>query len=74
MATQDLIIFEPTTSQEADVLKAFAKALKIKFEIAKRKEENTEIIQDLNEAVFELNLVKKGKTKARNARELIDEL
>ena len=34
MAAQDIIIFEPSTSEEAEALKAFGRALKLKFKIA----------------------------------------
>lgn len=34
MAAQDLIIFEPNSSEETDALIAFGKALKLKFKIA----------------------------------------
>ena len=34
MATQDIIIFEPSTSEETEALKAFGTALKLKFKIA----------------------------------------
>ena len=34
MQTQDIIIFEPSTSEESEALKAFGKALKLKFKIA----------------------------------------
>ena len=34
MATQDIIIFEPTSIEETDALIAFGKALKLKFKIA----------------------------------------
>lgn len=34
MATQDIIIFEPSTSEESEALKAFGKALKLKFKVA----------------------------------------
>jgi hypothetical protein len=33
-----------------------------------------ELIQDIREAVEELNLIKRGKMDARNAEDLIDEL
>lgn len=72
MPTQDIFIIEPNTSEEANALKAFAKALKLKFQIS-RKDKN-EILQDLQDAVKELNLVKKGETKARDAQELLNEL
>lgn len=34
MAAQDIIIFEPSTSEELEALKAFGKALKLKFKVA----------------------------------------
>ncbi|QOW09464.1 hypothetical protein Q73A0000_03330 [Kaistella flava (ex Peng et al. 2021)] len=34
MAAQDIIIFEPSTSEESEALKAFGKALKLKFKVA----------------------------------------
>lgn len=72
MPTQEIFIIEPNTSEEANALKAFAKALKLKFQISKK--EKNEILQDLQDAVKELNLVKKGETKARDAQELLNEL
>ena len=36
--------------------------------------EKAEVMQDIMEAVQELNLVKKGKLKSRNAEDLINEL
>lgn len=72
MPTQDIFIIEPNTSEEADALKAFAKALKLKFQISKKGK--NEILEDLHDAVKELNLVKKGETKARDAKELLNEL
>lgn len=74
MPTQDIFIFEPKTTEEAKALKAFAKALKLKFEISKNKTHETEVLSDLKDAVNELNLVKRGKVKARNAREVLNEL
>lgn len=37
-------------------------------------DEKALLIQEINEAVKELNLVKEGKLKARPAKELLDEL
>jgi hypothetical protein len=36
MQTQDIFIIEPNTSEEANALKAFAKALKLKFEVTEK--------------------------------------
>lgn len=74
MPTQEIFIIEPSTSEEADALKAFVQALKLKFRISKNTAENNEVFFDLYEAVTELNLVKKGKIKARDAKELLNEL
>lgn len=37
-------------------------------------DEKALLIQEIKESVAELNLVKKGKLKAKSARELLDEL
>ena len=37
MQTNDIFIFEPATTEQADALKAFGKALKLKFEIKDKK-------------------------------------
>jgi len=74
MSSKDIFIITPSTSEEADALKAFIKALKLKFQIAKSEKAKNEILSDLSEAIKELNLVKKGKAKARDAKELLDEL
>jgi len=53
-------------------------ALKIKFkglvEVEIGKQTNEEILLGLKQAVEEMNLVKKGKLKARAAKELLNEL
>jgi len=53
-------------------------ALKIKFkglvEVELGEQTNEEILLGLKQAVEEMNLVKKGKLKARPAKELLNEL
>jgi hypothetical protein len=53
-------------------------ALKIKFkglqEIELGEQTKEEILQGLKQAVEEMNLIKKGKLKARPAKELLNEL
>ena len=65
MTTQEIYIVEPSTSEEAKALKAFAKALKMK--ITRQNTENTDSTDDvkasLKQAVTELNLIKEGKLK-----------
>ena len=47
MKTENLIIFHPSNKQEIEALKAFAKALNIKFEISKEKPYNTEFVEKI---------------------------
>jgi len=53
-------------------------ALKIKFkglvEVGLDEQTNEEILLGLKQAVEEMNLLKKGKLKARSAKELLNEL
>jgi len=53
-------------------------ALKIKFkglvEVELDEQTNEEILLGLKQAVEEMNLLKKGKLKARSAKELLNEL
>lgn len=49
MATQDIFIFKPDTSEQAEALKAFAKALKLKFEI-KESPYNQEFVTKIEES------------------------
>lgn len=74
MSSKDIFIITPSTSEEANALMAFIKALKLKFQIAKSEKAQNEILSDLSDAIEELNLVKNGKAKARDAKELLDEL
>lgn len=57
--------------QEWEILKSKFKGLEDE-ELAEQSKE--EILQGLQQAVEELNLVKQGKLKARNAKDLLDEL
>lgn len=68
MTTHEIYIIEPSTSEEAKALKAFAKALKMK--ITKK----TDIKTELSEAIDNLNLIKEGKLEAKPARTLLNEL
>jgi len=57
--------------QEWEALKSKFKGLE-EVELADQSKE--EILQGLQQAVEELNLVKQGKLKAKDARELLNEL
>lgn len=56
METNNLIIFHPSTKEEIAALKAFAKALKIKFEVA-------------NDKTYDPEFVKKIQKSRKQARE-----
>lgn len=75
MTTQEIYIVEPSTSEEAKALKAFAKALKMKITRQNTETDSTEDVKaSLKQAVTELNLIKEGKLKGISAKELLDEL
>ena len=42
--------------------------------VKKLSDEKAEVLSDVKESIYELNLIKKGKLKGIPARELIDEL
>jgi hypothetical protein len=45
MFTEDVFIIHPATTEESDALKAFATALKIKFEVTKEKTYNPAFVE-----------------------------
>jgi uncharacterized membrane protein (DUF106 family) len=59
MKADNLVIFHPSNKEELEALKAFAKALKIKFEIAKEKEYDKGFVEKIQESRKQ---VKEGKT------------
>ncbi|MBX9784776.1 MAG: hypothetical protein K2X48_15920 [Chitinophagaceae bacterium] len=58
MKPQDILIAKPATKDEADTLKAFLKALKIKFEVAESPYKK-EFVQKIKRSRAQ---AKKGKT------------
>lgn len=61
------IIFHPTNQEELEALKAFAKALKIKFEVTKKKAYNKEFVDKILESKKQ---VKEGKYKKIKTEDL----
>ena len=61
------------TDEQERVVKAVAKAMKIKMK-KKSSSEKTSLADDIREAVAELKLVRQGKLETRDARDLIDEI
>lgn len=76
MPTQDIFIIEPATSEEANALKAFAKALKLKFQVSKVKisESKKEILDNIQQGLKEVKLMEEGKLKTTSAKEFLNEL
>lgn len=76
MPTQDIFIIEPNTLEEANALKAFAKALKLKIQISKTKvsESKKEILANIEQGFKEVKLMEEGKLKATPAKDFLNEL
>lgn len=73
----------PTDISQIETLKAFLKALKIKFEIAQPAiptkkaqiyDEKSLLISEIKESIEELKLAKAGKLKLKTAEELYNKL
>lgn len=76
MTTPEIYIVEPSTSEEAKALKAFAKSLKMKItrQNTKSTDSTDDVETSLVQAISELNLIKEGKLKGISMKELLDEL
>ena len=59
MKTGNIVIIHPKTTEQEDALKALAKALKIKFEVAKEKPYNPDFVSKIQESRQQ---AKEGKT------------
>ena len=70
METQNIFILEPSTSEEANALKAFATALKIKFEI-KEKSYNSEFVAKIQESQKQIQEGKVTRVKKENLKEFL---
>lgn len=50
MKTENIIIVHPETTEQENALKAFAKALKMKFEVAREKPYDPEFVANIEES------------------------
>lgn len=50
MKTENIIIIHPETTEQENALKAFAKALKMKFEVAKENPYDPEFVAEIEES------------------------
>jgi hypothetical protein len=70
MQTQDIIIFEPSTSEQANALKAFAKAFKLKFEV-KEKPYNPEFVAKIEKSRQDFKEGKGTRLKKEDFKEFL---
>lgn len=70
MEQQNIIIFEPSTSEETNALKAFAKALKLKFEV-KEKPYNPGFVAKIKESQKQAKEGKVTRVKKENLKEFL---
>jgi len=73
MKAQD-VIFHPSNTEELNVLKAIAKALKMKYEIITKEKASNQLLSDLTEAFNDVKLYEQGKKKLKSAKDLLNEL
>jgi hypothetical protein len=74
MPTQDIFIFQPSTPEESNALKAFAKALKIKFERSKKEIYSPEFVEKIMESKKQISEGKFIEVKPENIKSFIDNL
>lgn len=67
METNNSIIFHPSTREEIEALKAFAKALKIKFEVAKEKPYDPKFVEKIKRSKLQHT---QGKDKVIKTEDL----
>ena len=67
MQTDNIFIIHPSTTEQADALKAFVKALKIKYELTNEKNYNANFIAKIEKSREDY---KKGKGKVMSLDEL----
>lgn len=70
MPIPDIFIIEPATSEEADALKAFAKALRLKFEV-REKPYNSEFVAKIKESQKQAKQGKVTRVKKENLKEFL---
>lgn len=76
MQTQDIFIIEPSTLEETKALRAFIKALRLKFNISKAKisDSKKDLLNNIQQGLKEVKLIEEGKLKPTSAKDFLDEL
>jgi hypothetical protein len=55
MKTQDIFIAHPKTNEQVSALRAFMKALKIKFEVSENQNYNSDFVAEIKESRIQAN-------------------
>lgn len=78
MRANSLVIFHPSNSEEMSALKAFGKLCKMNFEVKTEKrvfnKEEKEILNGIKKGFKEVQLIEKGKLKAKPINDFLNEL
>jgi len=74
MKTEEVITVHPQTIEQLNAIKAFMKALKIKFEISKEETYNPEFVEKILESKKQIDEGKFTEVKAENLNSFIDSL
>ncbi|MGB3342596.1 MAG: DUF2683 family protein [Aequorivita sp.] len=74
MKLSDIFIVHPQTLEQVEALKAFMKALKIKFEVSKEENYNPEFVKKILESKKDIRDGKFIDVKPENLKEFIDDL
>ena len=72
MKTENTFIIHPETTEQENALKAFVKALKIKFEVTKEKPYDPEFVAKINESRQQVKKGKATRVKKENLKEFLD--
>ena len=73
MATDKLFIAHPTTNEQIDALKAFAKKIKIDFEVT-AKEDTIYFCDELQSSLNQVQEIISGKLPKESAKDFLNEL
>ena len=78
MRANSLVIFHPSSNEEISALKAFGKLCKMNFEVKTEKrvfnKEEKEILNSIKKGFKEVQLIEKGKLKAKPINDFLNEL
>lgn len=74
MKNQDVLIVHPSNDEQVIVLKAFLKALKIRFEFSKEDTYNPEFVKKILESKKQITQGKFTEVKLENIKDFIDSL